>query len=327
MENLISLKDKIFIAGHNGMVGSAILRSLKRKGYLNICHVEKRNLDLSNQLDVDNWFKLNKPDVVILAAAKVGGIIANATYPADFIFDNIKIQTNVIESAKNNGVKRFLFLGSSCIYPKVVSQPIKEEYLLSGSLEKTNDAYAIAKIAGIKMCEALTFQYGFDAICLMPTNLYGPNDNFDSLNSHVFASFTRKFHEAVLKKHSILTLWGSGKTKREFLHVDDLADACVLCLEKFSPFINNNKNNGVKPINYLNVGYGEDISIYDLSILFKDISGFKGLIKWDLSKPDGTFRKLLDISKIKKLGWEPKIKLKDGIKSALDYYKKISKNF
>ena len=324
MKNLISLKDKIFVAGHNGMVGSAILRSLKRKGYLNTCYVERSNLDLSNQADVEKWFKFNKPDVVILAAAKVGGIIANATHPADFILNNIKIQTNVIDSARNNGVKRFLFLGSSCIYPKVVSQPIKEEFLLSGSLEPTNDAYAIAKIAGIKMCQALTIQYGFDAICLMPTNLYGPNDNFDSLNSHVFASFTRKFHEAVLNKHSILTLWGSGKIKREFLHVDDLADACVLCLEKFSPFIKNNKINGVKPLNYLNVGYGEDISIMDLSILFKEIAGFKGLIKWDLSKPDGTYRKLLDISRIQKLGWAPKIKLKDGIKSSLDNYMNIS---
>ena len=303
------------------MVGSAICRALRKNGYLNLCYEERKNLDLTNQSDVEKWFSFNKPDVVILAAAKVGGIVANSTYPADFLSDNIKIQTNIFDSAKKSDVKKLLFLGSSCIYPKFAEQPIKEEYLLTGPLEKTNDSYAIAKIAGIKMCEALINQYGFDAICLMPTNLYGPNDNYHELNSHVFASFTKKFYDAVQNKSSHLTLWGTGKPKREFLHVDDLADASILCLEKFSALNHNNNINGSKSFCYLNVGYGEDISIKNLAILFKKISGFQGEIFWDHSKPDGTLKKLLDVTRIKELGWAPKINLKKGIKKNLECYR------
>jgi len=321
LKNPISHKDKIFVAGHKGMVGSAICRALKKNGYLNIIYEERKNLDLTKQSDVEKWFSFNKPDVVILAAAKVGGIIANSKYPADFLSDNIKIQTNVLDSAQKNGVKKLLFLGSSCIYPKFAEQPIKEEYLLTGPLETTNDAYAIAKIAGIKMCQALIDQYGFDAICLMPTNLYGPNDNYHELNSHVFASLTKKFSDAVQNNSPEITLWGTGKPKREFLHVDDFADASILCLEKFSAFIDNKKSHRSKSFCYLNVGYGEDISIKDLSILFKKISGFQGEIKWDHSKPDGTLKKLLDVKRIKKLGWVPKINLKKGIKDNLEIYR------
>ena len=306
------------------MVGSAICRALKKNGYLNLCYEERKNLDLTKQADVEKWFSINKPDVVVLAAAKVGGIVANSNYPADFIFDNIKIQTNIFDSAKKNGVKKLLFLGSSCIYPKFSEQPIKEEFLLTGQLEKTNDSYAISKIAGIKMCESLIKQYGFDAICLMPTNLYGPNDNYHEFNSHVFASFTKKFYDAVQNKSPNITLWGTGKPKREFLHVDDLAEASVICLEKFSA-LNNNKNiKGSNPYCYLNVGYGEDISIKDLSTLFKKISGYQGEIKWDDTKPDGTPKKLLDITRIKQLGWFPKINLTRGIKNNLEIYRDMA---
>ena len=316
---LIAKDYKIFIAGHNGMVGSAIRRALFNKGYSKLLCPSRKDLNLLEFSEVENWFKRNKPDVVILAAAKVGGIYANSNQKGDFILENLKIQTNVIENAWKYKVKRFLFLGSSCIYPKLAPQPIKEKYLLTGSLEYTNESYAIAKIAGIKLCTALRVQYGFDAICLMPTNLYGRGDNYHPLNSHVLPSMIRKFYEAKMKGFKEVVCWGSGSPKREFLFVDDLADASTFILENISieneNLYDSNKFNGL-----INVGSGSDISIKELSKLVSSIIGYEGDIIWDKSKPDGTPRKLLDISKLKRIGWSPNTKLKEGIKLTFDSY-------
>lgn len=311
---------KIFIAGHKGMVGSAIKRKLLKGGYTNLLCPDKTDLNLLNFFEVEKWFKNNQPDVVILAAAKVGGIYANSAFPADFILENLKIQNNVIENAWRYKVKRFLFLGSSCIYPKFAKQPLKEDYLLTGKLEQTNMSYATAKIAGIKLCSALKTQYGFDAISLMPTNLYGVGDNYSPNNSHVLPSMIRKFHEAKNKGLREVNCWGTGNPKREFLFVDDLAEASVFVLEQVSI---NNKNLYDADNNFcgiINVGAGIDISIKELAYLIASIVGFSGEIIWDNSKPDGTPRKLLDISKLTKLGWVAKTTLKKGIKLTLDSY-------
>ena len=323
---LISKNYKIFIAGHSGMVGSSIKRTLIKKGYKNLLCPSRKDLNLLNFADVENWFISNNPDVVILAAAKVGGIYANSNYTADFILENLKIQNNVVENAWRYKVKRFLFLGSSCIYPKFSKQPIKEEYLLSGLLEKTNDSYAIAKIAGIQLCSALKKQYDFDAISLMPTNLYGPGDNYHPTNSHVLPSMIRKFYEAKIKDFNSVKCWGTGSPKREFLFVDDLAEASIFILENVSI---DNENLYDKYDNFsgiLNVGAGFDISIKELAILISSIVGFKGKIIWDSKKPDGTPRKLLDISKLNRLGWSAKTSLKEGIKLTLKSYVEDLKN-
>ena len=329
MKKHIFLKDKIYIAGSTGMVGSAIIRSLKKNGYGNkknsgdLLIPGRQELNLLDASQVNGWFLKNSPDVVILAAAKVGGILSNLKNPADFILQNLKIQTNVIEAAFNFGVRRFLFLGSSCIYPKFAEQPIKEEYLLSNKLESSNEYYAIAKIAGIKLCESLRLQYGFDAISLMPTNLYGPNDNYSKDKSHVMAALIRKFHEANIEKLSTVTCWGSGKPLREFLHVDDLGDAVVFALEYWDPDADNSpKNKMGKPLTYLNVGTGKDISIKDLAETISQEFEFKGNILWDEEMPDGTPRKLLNIDKFTNLGWSAKIDLTEGISSTIENFKK-----
>ena len=316
---LISKDDKIFIAGHAGMVGSAIKRKLIKKGYKYLQCPSKKNLNLLNFYEVEKWFKLNSPDVVILAAAKVVGIYANYSKPADFILENLKIQTNVIEIAWKMGVKRLIFLGSSCIYPKFASQPIQEESLLTNSLEKTNEFYALAKIAGIKLCEALRKQYHFDAISLMPTNLYGPGDNYHPEESHVMASLIKKFYEA--SKYSLpqVICWGSGEPYREFMHVDDLGDGVVFALQYWDP---NSKNAPLdkegNPLTILNIGTGKDISIKELAHKISNIVGYKGKIIWDKSKPDGTPRKLLNTSKVNDLGWVPRINLDDGLRLILE---------
>jgi GDP-L-fucose synthase len=300
---------KIYIAGHTGMVGSAIKRKLVNAGYNNFVLFRSNELDLRDQSKVIRMIGAEKPDYVFLAAAKVGGIQANNVYKADFIYDNLSIQNNIIHGSYLAKVKKLLFLGSSCIYPKLAPQPLKEQYLLTGPLEPTNEPYAIAKIAGIKMCDAYRSQYGCNYISVMPTNLYGPNDNYDLESSHVLPALIRKFHEAKKKDNSFVTIWGSGSPEREFLHVDDLAEAVFFLMEKY---------NEKGPIN---VGCGIDISIGELAKLIKKIVGFKGEILNDLSKPDGTPKKLMDISKIKKLGWEPKIKLEEGIWKVYDALK------
>lgn len=302
-------EDKIYVAGHRGMVGSAILRKLQSEGYSNIITRTSAELDLSRQKEVEDFFTAEKPDYVFLAAAKVGGIVANNTYRADFIHINLQIQNNVIHSAYLSKVKKLMFLGSSCIYPKLAEQPLKEDYLLTGLLEPTNEPYAIAKIAGIKMCEAYRDQYGCNFISVMPTNLYGPNDNYDLKNSHVLPALIRKFHEAKEKNLPSVEIWGSGTPKREFLHVDDLAEACI--------FLMNNYDESI----FLNVGTGVDLSIKELALLIKEIVGFKGELRFDSSKPDGTPRKLMDVSRLHDLGWSHKIELKDGIKSVYEQVK------
>ena len=301
---------KVFVAGHNGLVGSAIVRNLESKNFNNIYWVRRKNCDLRNKVQVDAYFEQSKPEYVILAAAKVGGIGGNSTYPADFIYENLMIQTNVIDAAYRNGVKKLLFLGSSCIYPKMAEQPITEDALMTGPLEPTNDAYATAKIAGIKMCQAYRQQYGFNAISLMPTNLYGPNDNFDINNGHVLPSLIAKFHGSLEKsEHWVVKLWGDGSPKREFLHVDDLAEACVKCMEVYDE---------PEPIN---VGTGEDVTIKHLAETIVDVVGYKNYYEWDTSKPNGTPRKVLNVDKMKSLGWEPKIGLREGIESTYKWYK------
>lgn len=309
----INSTDRIYIAGHRGMAGSAIYRSLKKNGYSNLLVAGHEELDLLNQTDVENWFNSNKPTIVILAAGKVGGIQANSTQPADFILENLKIQTNVIETGWRKGVKRLLFLGSSCIYPKYAEQPIREEALLSGALEVTNESYAVAKISGIKLCHALRKQYGFDAISLMPTNLYGPGDNYRHNDSHVLPALIRRFHEAAEKKEESITCWGSGAPMREFLHVDDLGEACVFALEKWKP--------GPTDLQCLNVGTGKDISIKNLAKIIAHATNYKGRIIWDQSKPDGTPKKQLDVSRLKSLGWQSKISLEKGIRSTVAHFK------
>ena len=298
-------ESRVYVAGNTGLVGSAIVRKLHWKGYTNILSSPSKSWDLRNQMDVERFFRVNEPEYVYLAAAKVGGIGANAYYPGHFIYDNLMIQTNVIHAARKFGVKKLLFLGSSCIYPKFAEQPITEDQLLGGYLEPSNDAYAIAKIAGIKMCQAYRKQYGFNAISLMPTNLYGPNDNYDLDSSHVLAAMIRKFHEAKDK----VTLWGDGSAMREFLYVDDLAEAAFKCMLRY--------DSG----DIINVGTGKDITIKDLAETIADVVGFKGEIEWDTSKPNGTPRKVLNVDKIESLGWEPKVSLREGIKKTYELYK------
>ena len=316
--NLIDKNDLIFIAGDKGMVGSAIKRCLLRNGYSNLITASKKDLNLADYDSVKKWFKFHKPQIVILAAARVGGIQANFKFPCDFILENLKIQTNVIEIARENNIKRFLFLGSSCIYPKICPQPIKEESLLTGSLEITNEPYAIAKIAGLKLCSAMRKQYNFDAISLMPTNLYGPGDNYHSTNSHVLPSLINKFYTAKENKNDEVVCWGTGNPLREFLHVDDLAEASIFALEKYKITISNDKFKNQNE--FLNVGTGHDISIKNLAEIIATKIGFKGKIIWDTSKPDGTPRKLLDVSKINKLGWHATISLERGIEETIKSY-------
>jgi len=325
MCKLIKKEDKIFIAGSNGMVGKALHRALKKNNYLNLLTPTRNELDLFNFLEVNSWFLKNKPDVVIIAAAKVGGILANSEYPFEFLIENLKIQNNLIEIASSNNVKRLLFLGSSCIYPRNALQPIKEEYLLNGSLEKTNESYAIAKIAGLKLCESLRFEYKFDAISVMPTNLYGQGDNYDLRSSHVLPALIRKFSLAKKYSKENVVCWGSGKPMREFLHVDDLADACIFLLEEWDPFSDNapKDSNGNK-LNHINIGTGKDISIADLATKISKILNYKGKITWDNSKPDGTPRKILDISNLNKLGWSSKINLEDGLKHTIQEFNKLN---
>ena len=324
---LINKKDKIFVAGHQGMVGSSICRLLKKKGYNFILKENRFYLDLKDKYVVQKWFDTNKPTVVIIAAARVGGIYANEKYPVDFILDNLKIQNNLIEQSWQSNVKRLLFLGSSCIYPKFSKQPIKEEYLLSGNLEATNEYYALAKITGIKVCEALRKQHDFDAISLMPCNLYGPGDNYHPKNSHVIPALIRKFYEAIKKNEKFVNCWGTGSPLREFLHVDDLANACIFALENWDPNHPNSPRfeNG-ETLSYLNVGSGIDQSIKSLAIEISKIIKFKGEINWDLTKKDGTPKKLLDTSRINKLGWNSNISIKEGldktIKSFIEDYEK-----
>jgi GDP-L-fucose synthase len=306
---------RIFLAGHRGLVGSAILRRLESLGYANLIVRSHQELDLTVQAEVDRFFAEARPDWVILAAAKVGGILANATYPADFIRDNLLMQTHVIDAAWRCGVGKFLFLGSSCIYPALAPQPIKEEYLLAGPLESTNEAYAMAKIAGLKMCQAYYKQYGFQALSLMPTNLYGPNDNFDLQSSHVLPALIRKFHEAKANHYAEVPIWGTGKPRREFLHVDDLADAALFLLEH--PWEEIFK---MAPDGILNVGVGEDMEIGELAQLVRDIVGASCKLVFDHGKPDGTLRKLLDVSRLHALGWKAKIPLAIGIRSTYEWY-------
>lgn len=305
----MNLEEKIYIAGHRGMVGSAILRQLKAKGYTNFVLKTSTELDLRNQQAVTDFFAKEKPDYVFLAAAKVGGIIANNTYRGDFIYENLMIQNNVIHQSYLNNVKKLMFLGSSCIYPKMAPQPLKEEYMLTGELEPTNEPYAIAKIAGIKMCDAYRDQFGCNFISVMPTNLYGPNDNYDLKNSHVLPAMLRKFIIAKRKQESSVTIWGTGSPKREFLHADDLAEACLFLMENYN-------DSGL-----VNIGIGDDISILDLAILVKKVVGFEGEILTDTSKPDGTPRKLMDVSKLSSFGWKAKITLEEGIQKVYEEIK------
>jgi GDP-L-fucose synthase len=313
MEKLINQDDRFFVAGHRGMAGSAICRALQRSGYENLLTATRDELDLLDLHAVQQWFAENKPTVVVLAAAKVGGIHANDTYSADFLLENLKIQTNVIETAWRSGVKRLLFLGSSCIYPKFAEQPIKEESLLTGALEPTNEWYAIAKIAGIKLCESLRRQYGFDAISLMPTNLYGPGDNYHPENSHVLPALIRRFHEAKESGAESVACWGTGSPMREFLHVDDLGDACIFALEKWQP--------SSDELQYLNVGTGIDLTIKELAESVADVIGFTGEIIWDTTKPDGTPKKQLDVSVMKRIGWSAAIDLKKGLSGTIHIFR------
>jgi GDP-L-fucose synthase len=299
---------RIFVAGHRGLVGSAIIRCLQAGGYKQILTRSRAELDLTNQAAVLQFFAAEKPEYVFLAAAKVGGILANNTYPADFIRENLQIQGNIIDAGYRNGVKKLLFLGSSCIYPKLCPQPIREEYLLTGPLEPTNDAYAIAKIAGIKMCEAYNRQHGTNYISVMPTNLYGPGDNFDLQSSHVLPALIRKFHEAKVAGSPEVVVWGTGSPRREFLHVDDLADAVMYLMNTYSGS------------EIVNIGVGEDLTIRELAEIIKDIVGYHGELVFDTSKPDGTPRKLLDVSRLNGLGWKAQISLRNGIQQTYDWY-------
>lgn len=300
--------DKIYIAGHNGLVGSAILRLLQKEMYTNLVYKTRKELDLTNQLSVSDFFKQEKPDYVFLAAAKVGGIHANNTYPADFIVDNIQIQTNIIKSSFANNVKKLLFMGSVCIYPKYAEVPVKESSLLTGMLEPTNDAYAIAKIAGIKMCQAYRKQYGVDYISTMPCNLYGANDNFHPTNSHVLPALIRRFHEAKLNKLAEVVCWGDGSARREFMNVDDVAAASLFLMNNYSS------------VEIINIGYGEDYTIKEVVEMIKDIVGYDGKIVWDITKPNGTPKRLLDSNKLFNMGWKPKVDLKNGLKETYDWY-------
>lgn len=303
---------KIYVVGHKGLVGSAIMRTLTKLGYINLVYKTSSELDLRNQQAVRKFFEAEKPQYVFLAAAKVGGILANMTYPADFIYDNLAIQTNVIHFSHIYGAKKLLFLGSSCIYPRLAPQPIKEEYLLTGLLEPTNEPYAVAKIAGLKMCQSYRSQYGANFISAMPTNLYGPNDNFDSENAHVVPALIRKFHEAKVNGRPYVEIWGTGAPKREFLYVEDLADALIFLMDHY---------NEATPVN---IGVGEDMTVKDLAFLIKDVVDYGGEIRFDSSKPDGTPQKLLEVTKIKDSGWMPQTDLREGIVLT---YKWFCKNF
>ena len=309
MPRLITPADRIFVAGHRGMAGSAIGRALQRAGYTNLPTAPRAELDLLDAQAVQRWFDQHRPTVVVLAAAKVGGIAANSAYPADFLLENLKIQTAVIETAWRSGVRRLLFLGSSCIYPKFAEQPIREEALLSGPLEPTNEWYAIAKIAGLKLCAALRLQHGFDAISLMPTNLYGPGDNYHPTNSHVLPALIRRFCEAAEAGATSVTCWGTGTPLREFLHVDDLGEACVFALEQWQP--------GPEELQHLNVGTGVDLTIRELAEAVAAATGFKGEIRWDSTKPDGTPKKQLDVGRLAALGWRARIPLAEGLPSTV----------
>jgi GDP-L-fucose synthase len=306
---LITPADRIFVAGHRGMAGSAIVRALHRAGYTQILSATRQELDLEDATAVQHWFATHQPTVVLLAAAKVGGVAANSSEPADFLLDNLKIQTHVIETAWRSGVRRLLFLGSSCIYPRLAEQPIREEALLTGPLEPTNEWYAIAKVAGIKLCQALRLQYGFDAISLMPTNLYGPGDNYHPMNSHVLPALIRRFHEATQAGAPSVTCWGTGSPMREFLHVDDLGEACVFALETWQPLPHDPP--------HLNVGTGVDLTIRELAEQVARATGFQGEIVWDASKPDGTPKKQLDVSRLAALGCRASISLEEGLASTV----------
>ena len=300
---------RVFIAGAQGMVGSAIKRNLESKNYNDIYWVRRKNCDLRNRLEVDAYFKQAQPEYVFLAAAKVGGILGNKNHPAEFIYDNLMIQSNVIDAAYRNGVKKLLFLGSSCIYPKFPNIPITEDQLMTGPLESSNSAYAVAKIAGMRMCQAYRDQYGFNVISLMPTNLYGPNDSFDVNNGHVLPSLIAKFHDGLShSEHWVIKLWGDGSPKREFLHVDDLAEACYKCMQDYDD------------AEHINVGTGEDVTIKELAETIVDVVGYENDYEWDTDKPNGTPRKVLNVDKIKSLGWEPKIGLREGIESTYKWY-------
>jgi len=328
MSSLIQKKDRIFVAGHRGMAGSAICKALKQKGYSNLLLASRDELDLLDVEAVKRWFALNKPTVVVLAAAKVGGIFANNAYPADFLLDNLKIQNNVIETAWSSGVRRLLFLGSSCIYPKFADQPIREEALLTGALEPTNEWYAIAKIAGIKLCEALRRQHDFDAISLMPTNLYGPGDNYHSQNSHVLPALIRRFYEAKLNDDKEVVCWGTGSPMREFLFIEDLGEACVFALENWTAIGDNapTDSNG-NILSFMNVGTGSDISIKSLAELIAKTINYDHQIIWDIDKPDGTPKKQLNVDKMSQLGWTSKYSLSDGLKLTIDdFQQKIKLN-
>jgi GDP-L-fucose synthase len=311
---LITPADRIFVAGHRGMAGSAICRALQQAGYGEILTASREELDLLDGAAVERWFAEQQPTVVVLAAAKVGGIHANSSYPADFLLENLKIQTHVIETAWRSGVRRLLFLGSSCIYPKFAEQPIREEALLTGALEPTNEWYAIAKITGIKLCEALRRQHGFDAISLMPTNLYGPGDNYHPTNSHVLPALIRRFHEAAVTNAPSVTCWGTGTPLREFLHVDDLGEACVFALERWQP--------APEELQFLNVGTGVDLTIHELAEAVAAATGYQGEISWDASKPDGTPKKQLDVSRLKALGWQVRIPLAEGLSSTVAEFRR-----
>lgn len=302
---------KIYIAGYKGLVGSAIKRKLEEKGYENLIYSDLGDFDLQRQVEVEAFFEKEKPEYAFLAAARVGGIWANKTYPAEFIYSNLSIEVNFIHAAHKYGLKKLLFLGSSCIYPRLAPQPMKEEHLLTSPLEPTNEAYAIAKIAGLKMCRYYNEQYGTDYISVMPTNLYGPNDNYDLQSSHVLPALIRKFHEAKIENKPFVELWGTGAPKREFLYVDDLADAVVFLMEKHD-------YNDIGEV--INIGVGEDITIRELAEIIRDTVGFKGELKWDTSKPDGTPRKLLDVSRLNALGWKAKISLHEGIQKTYTAY-------
>jgi GDP-L-fucose synthase len=299
---------KILVAGANGMVGSAIVRNLRKKGYFNIIEATRNRVDFTDQEETKEFIERNKPEYVFVAAAKVGGIMANNTYKGEFLYQNLMIQNNIIHYSMINDVTKLLFLGSSCIYPKFATQPIREDQFMTGALEPTNDAYAIAKIAGIKLCQSYKEQYGFNSISLMPTNLYGTNDNFDLESSHVLPAMIAKFHNA-MKTNESVSLWGDGSAMREFLHVDDLAEACFMCMQKYDE------------AEHINVGTGEDVRIWELANIISSVVGFSGEILWDFTKPNGTPRKVLNVDKIKSLGWKPEINLRDGIEMTYDWYK------
>ncbi len=302
-------ESRIFVAGHRGLVGSAIVRRLRAAGFNNLLLTDRYTLDLTRQSDVETYFSEQRPEYVFDAAAKVGGIHANDAYPAEFMRDNLAIQTNLIEAAYRHGTRKFLFLGSSCVYPRMAPQPMNEDCLLTGLLEVTNQWYAVAKIAGLKMCQAYRRQYGFNAISLMPTNLYGPGDNFHPLNSHVLPALLRKFHEAKMAGEKSVEVWGSGRPRREFLHVDDMADACVFLMQHYDDE------------QLINIGWGEDVSIAELAALIGRVVGFSGELHFDATKPDGTPRKLLDTTRLKALGWKPRIALEEGIRTTYEWYR------